>query len=169
VGRPALLMLRSTAIANVAGSLYRQASPALAAAPAPAPAPAPALAPAPAPAPQGGVAAQWDMRLRGHKLYQFSGYSSSYGSGGSNSQKTLLLAANGTYDFRRSSSTSIYVSGASGGAVSQGGTQGRWRIYEQGGKAVLELVPSNGVTETITLTADGSKTLLNGNRWLVGD
>lgn len=161
VARPALLMLRGTAVANVAASLYRQA--------ALAPAPAPMLTAAPSAPPQGGVAGQWDQRLRGHKLYQFSGYTSSYGSGGTNSQKTLLLAANGTYDFRRSSSTSIYVSGASGGSVSQNGAQGRWRIYEQGGKTLLELAPSNGVTETIVLTADGSKTLLNGNRWLVGD
>ena len=160
VARPGLLMLRGTAIANVAASLYR---------PAAAPAPAPQTV-AQAEAPAGGpLASQWEQRLRGHKLYQFSGYSGSYGSGGTNSQKTLLLAANGAYDFRRSSATSIYVSGASGGSVSQGGAQGRWRIYEQGGRAILELVPNQGVKETIVLTTDGSKTLLNGNRWLVGD
>src|SRR5262249_37663142 len=32
------------------------------------------------------LSAQWDQRLRGRKLYQFSSYSSSYGSGGYNSQ-----------------------------------------------------------------------------------
>ena len=63
----------------------------------------------------------------------------------------------------------MYVSGASGGAVSQNGAQGRWRIYEQGGRALLELAPSGGTVETIVLTANGSKTLLNGNRWLVGN
>ena len=48
------------------------------------------------------------------------------------------------------------MSGASGGSVSQGGAQGRWRIYEQGGRAILELAPNQGEKETIVLTTDGS-------------
>lgn len=159
VARPGLLMMRGTAIANVAVSLNRQG----AAVPAPATA-----APAPAPV-TSALAAQWDQKLRGHKLYQFSGYSSSYGSGGMSSEKTILLRADGSYEFHRASSTSIYASGATGGAVSQNGAQGRWRIYEQGDRAILELAPSGGATETIVLTTNGGKTLLNGNRWLVGN
>ena len=150
MARPALLARREATLSLVAASLSRQAGP----------------------ADQGSnsvLASQWDQRLRGRKLYQFSGYSSSYGSGGMNSQKTLLLGANGTYQFHRSGSVSVYVNGASGGSVSQSGAQGSWRIHEQGGRVLLELVPSNGNPETIALTLDGSKTLLNGQRWLVGD
>src|SRR5262245_25682256 len=115
------------------------------------------------------MAAQFDQRLRGHKLYLFHNYNSGYGSGGMNSQKTLLLSANGVYHFNRSSSVSIYTGGASGSSASQGGAQGRWRIYESGGKVLLELAPNAGAAETIELTAKGSQTFLNGTRWLVGD
>ena len=152
IGRPALVARREALLAGVAASLSREA----------------AAAPA-APAPNGTQSAQWDRRLRGKKLYQFSSYSSTYGSGGRNSQKTLLLDTNGTYEFRRSGSVSVNAGGASGSSASQTGDQGRWRIYEQGGKVLLELVSPKSGTETIVLTTDGTKTLLNGQRWLVGD
>lgn len=156
LARPALLARREATIAAVAASFSRQVDVA---------------------APGGqDVAVQdgprltsWAQRLRGKKLYQFSGYSSGYGSGGVVSQKTLVLGDNGTYEYRRSGSVSVYVEGASGGSVSQGGERGRWRIYEQGGKVLLELVSTNGTTENIELTSDGNKTLLNGRRWLVSD
>ena len=167
VARPALMARRQAALATVAVSLSHSA-PANAAVrnSAPAPVPAPAAA---ARGANGPLAAQWDQRLRGRKLYQFSSYSSGYGSGGYNSQKTLLLGVNGIYEFHRAGSVSVYVPGASGGSASQNGGQGRWRIYEQGGKAFLELVSAKNGTETIELTSNGTKTLLNGNRWLVGD
>jgi hypothetical protein len=156
LARPALLARREAAVAAVAASLSRQAD-------------VPASAGQNAGGSNTTATALWEQRLRGRKLYQFSGYSSSYGSGGMNSQKTLLLSTNGTYDFHRSGSVSVYVEGASGGSASQSGDRGRWRIYEQDGKMLLELVSSNGTTENIALTSDGSKTLLNGRRWLVGD
>jgi hypothetical protein len=143
MARPALLARREPTIVAVAASLSRAAG--------------------------AGVAAQWEQRLRGKKLYQFSNYSGSYGSGGMNSQKTLLLGANGAYQFHRSSAVSVYAGGANGSSASQNAAQGRWRIYESGGRVLLELVPSAGAPETIVLTANGAKTLLNGQRWLVGD
>jgi hypothetical protein len=156
LARPELVARREAAISTVAASLSRQVSVA-----------APAVQKAPVQSTT--LTAQWEQRLRGRKLYQFSGYSSSYGSGGMNSQKTLLLGGNGSYEFHRSGSVSVYVDGANGSSASQSGDQGRWRIYEQGGKVLLELVSSKGTTENIALTSDGSKTLLNGQRWLVGD
>ena len=154
IGRPALVGRRETLLAAVASSLTRET---------------PAAAPAASSVPSTPQAAQWDRRLRGKKLYQFSSYSSSPGSGGMSNQKTLLLAADGTYQFRRSGSVSIYVDGANGSSASQAGDQGRWRIYEQAGKVTLELVSPKSGTENIVLTSDGTKTLLNGQRWLVGD
>jgi hypothetical protein len=165
VARPALMARREPALAAIAASLSHPPV-AMAQNSTSVPAPAPTAA---ARGSNGPLAAQWDQRLRGRKLYQFSSYSSSYGSGGYNSQKTLLLGVNGAYEFRRSGSVSVYVDGANGSSASQNGDQGRWRIYEQGGKVYLELVSAKSGTETIALTADGSKTLLNGNRWLVGD
>jgi hypothetical protein len=158
VARPLLLMLRETALTAVAASLSRQAGTA-----------PPPTATTAAGAPNGAVATQWEQRLRGRKLYQFSGYSSTYGSGGMNSQKTLQLGVNGMYEFHRASSVSIDVSGASAGSASRNGAQGHWRIYERDGKVLLELLPSNGTPETIVLSADGTKTMLNGQRWLVGN
>jgi hypothetical protein len=158
IARPDLMARREALIAGVAASLT--SAPAATFAPA---------APAAPTAADGALAGQWDQRLRGRKLHQFSSYSSGYGSGGYSSQKTLLLAANGTYQFHRSGSVSVYVPGATGGSASQGGAQGRWRIYEQAGQATLELVPSAGAPETIMLTNNGGKTLLNGHQWLVGN
>ena len=153
IGRPALLARREPLILTVAASLSRQA-------------PATAAVPTAAAA---TLAAQWDQRLRGKKLYQFSSYSSSPGSGGYNSQKTLLLAATGAYEFRRSGSVSVNVPGASGTSASQSGAAGEWRIYEESGNAILELAANNGSRETIVLTSNAGKTLLNGQRWLVGN
>jgi hypothetical protein len=151
IGRPAVVARREHVVAAVAASLSARVTTAAGA------------------AANTSLAAQWDQRLRGRKLYQFSSYSSSYGSGGYNSQKMLLLSANGTYSFHRSGSTSIYVSGATGTSASESGAQGRWRIYEQAGKAMLELVPTSGTTEQIVLASEAGKTFLNGHRWLVGD
>jgi hypothetical protein len=162
IGRPALVARRETLLATVAATLTREVAAGVSA---PAAAP-PAAAPNIPTTPQAG---QWDRRLRGKKLYQFSSYSSSPGSGGMSNQKTLLLAADGTYQFRRAGSVAIYVDGANGSSASQGADQGRWRIYEQAGKITLELVSAKSGTENIVLTSDGTKTLLNGQRWLVGD
>ncbi|MEO8027797.1 MAG: hypothetical protein ABI823_15040 [Bryobacteraceae bacterium] len=167
VARPEQLATREGALAGVANSLSRpgnagasQSSPS---------ATYGQTSPAPARGASGPLAAQWEQKLRGHKLHQFSSSSSGYGSGGYNSQKTLFLGANGNYAFSKSGSVSVYVDGANGGSSSQGGDQGRWRVYEQGGKVLLELVSPKSGTETIVLTNDGTKTLLNGRRWLVGD
>jgi hypothetical protein len=160
IARPTLLARREAMVYSVATSLNRTSGAARA---------LPQATAATAPAPATELAAQWDQRLRGRKLYQFGNYSSGYGSGGMASQKTLLLAANGSYQFNRSSSTSIYTGGASASSASQNAAQGRWRIHESGGKVILELVSNTGATENIVLTAQGSKTLLNGNRWMVGD
>jgi hypothetical protein len=168
VARPALMERREPALAAIAATLSHPAATATATRPSTPAVPAPTSA-AVAHGSSGPLAAQWDQRLRGRKLYQFSSYSSGYGSGGYNSQKTLLLGVNGIYEFHRAGSVSVYVDGASGGSASQNGDQGRWRIYEQNGKVYLELVSAKSGTETIELTSNGTKTLLNGNRWLVGD
>jgi len=149
IGRPPLVERREAIVAGVAASLSKQIMS--------------------NPAPSNQPSSNWEQRLSGHKLYQFSSYSSSYGSGGYNSQKTLLLRTDGTYEFHRAGSVSVYVPGANGGSASQGGDQGRWRIVEQGSNSVLELMSAKGTTENITLTANGTKTFLNGQRWLVGN
>jgi hypothetical protein len=83
------------------------------------------------------------------------------------SQRTLALGADGSYSFRKSSSVAIYVPGATGTSAGQNGQDGRWRIYEDNGRAMLELVSTTAGREVIVLTSEGSKTFLNGRRWLV--
>jgi hypothetical protein len=109
----------------------------------------------------------WTQRLSDKKLVQFSGYSSGGGSGGYNSEKKLYLAANGTYAFRSSSSVSIYVPGATGSSAGQHADEGRWRIVEERGQPVLELISGKGDSERIVLSANGTQTFLNGRRWYV--
>jgi hypothetical protein len=116
--------------------------------------------------PAGPLAQQWIQKLSGHKLMQFSSYSSG-SSGGYNSQRTLTLSADGSYTFRTASSVSIYVPGANGTSAGRNGANGQWRIYEQNGQAMLELQSTQSGRELIVLTTDGSKTFLNGHRWLL--
>jgi len=112
------------------------------------------------------LAQQWMQRLSGKKLMQFSSYSSG-SSGGYSSQRTLYLATDGSYAFRTSSSVSVYVPGATGGSSGRNGSDGQWRIFEQSGKPMLELQSAQTGKEVIVLSTDGSKTFLNGHRWLV--
>jgi hypothetical protein len=154
-----LLTGRSAAVMAMAASLREAAA---------APAPAPAAISATSLTAGTGLARQWTTRLAGKKLMQFSSYSSG-SSGGMSSQRTLALGTDGSYWFRSSSSVAIYVPGATGTSAGRNGQEGRWRIYEEGGHVILELAPANGDRELITLTMDGTKTLLNGRRWLVGD
>lgn len=144
----------------IAASLTESTAPA-AAAPAAAPATGGALA-----RPTHPLAQQWTARLSGRRLMQFNTYSSGL-SGGMSSQRTLALGADGSYSFHSSSSVSIYTSGATGTSAGQNGQAGRWRIYEENGKAMLELVSPTTGREVIVLTSEGTKTFLNGRRWLV--
>jgi hypothetical protein len=111
---------------------------------------------------------QWDQHLRGKKMVQMSSYNSG-SSGGSNSRRTLALAADGSFTYHSSSSVSIYVDRANGNSSGQKSDAGQWRLYEQAGKVILETKSSNGEVSTGVLTMDGSTTLLNNVRWFVVD
>ena len=113
------------------------------------------------------ITSTWTQRLSDKKLVQFSGYTSSGNSGGSNSQKSLYLAANGTYAFRSASSVSMNVPSASGSSSGQSADEGKWRVTEQSGQAILELASSKGAVERIALSVNGTQTSLNGKRWFV--
>jgi len=145
LGSRELVPQRSAALMTIAASLAETAAPSAA---------------------TGSLAQQWTARLSGKRLMQFSTYSSGL-SGGMSSQRTLALGADGSYSFRKSSSVSIYVPGATGTSAGQNGQDGRWRIYEDNGRAMLELVSPTAGREVIVLTSEGSKTFLNGRRWLV--
>jgi len=156
-GTRELIPLRSVTVLGVASSLQQTVSTPSAA----------SATPATYRLDNGSVLAQqWVQRLSGKKLMQFSSYSSG-SSGGYSSQRTLYLATDGSYAFRTSSSVSIYVPGATGGSSGRNGSDGQWRIFEQAGKPILELQSAQTGKEVIVLSTDGSKTFLNGHRWLV--
>ncbi len=128
---------------------------------------APVAIPTGSPRSNSAIVSRWMQHLTDKKLVQFSGYSSGGGSGGMSSERKLYLAADGSYAFRSSSSVSIYVPGASGGSSGQNADQGRWRVVDQGGEAILELASAKGANERITLSMNGTQTFLNGRRWFV--
>lgn len=80
---------------------------------------------------------------------------------------TLTIEQREKVDACSASSVSVYVSGATGSSAGSGGAAGHWRVYEEAGKALLELSGSDGSREAIQLTAEGTKTFLNGRRWFV--
>ena len=111
VARPLLLMLRETAITAVAASLSRQADAAPRLLPPPLRA-TPAVSAPTARWPRSGSSA-----CEAGSSISSAATPAAYGSGGMNSQKTLLLGVNGVYEFHRASSVSIDVSGASAAFV----------------------------------------------------
>lgn len=155
-GTPQLLAARQSALAEAATSIHLQAGAKAA--------PAPAAAAASAGTP---LVRRWMTRLTDKKLVYMSSYNSGGGGGGYSSEKKLYLAADGSYAFRSSSSVSVYVPGATGGSAGRDAQEGRWRVVEQTGQALLELTASNGTKQMIQLSADGTKTFLNGKRWFV--
>jgi hypothetical protein len=110
--------------------------------------------------------AHWDQRLRGRKLHYFNTYNSSSGGtySGYSQRKTIGLCEDGTFSFNGQFSGSIDVPGASASMNNPTNNAGRWNLVSRGGAVYLQLG-----NETITLTTDGSKTFLNGTRWLVDD
>ncbi|MBL8212382.1 MAG: hypothetical protein JNK87_16825 [Bryobacterales bacterium] len=153
-GTPQLLAARQSALAEAATSIHLQAGAKA----------APAVG---APAAGTPLVRQWMARLTDKKLVYMSSYNSGGGGGGYSSEKKLFLSADGSYAFRAASSVSVYVPGATGGSAGRDAQDGRWRVVEQGGQALLELTASNGTKEMIQLSADGTRTFLNGKRWFV--
>lgn len=124
-------------------------------------------APALRPDENGPVAREWDGRFRGKKLVQLRGYNSGGGAGGYNGRKTLVLGADGTYSYQSAMAISVYTAGSSGTSTSRDNHSGRWRIYEQADRVLLETRNSNGDVIVRVLSYEGGKTFLDGERWFV--
>lgn len=119
------------------------------------------------PAGNGPLAREWDTRFRGKKLVQLRGYNSGGGAGGYNGRKTLILAADGTYSYQSSMAIAVYTDGNSGTSTSRQSHSGNWRVYEQGGRVLLELRSTAGDVTASNLAYEGGKTFLDGERWFV--
>ena len=119
-------------------------------------------------APAGGeLAAAWSNLLTGQMLHYFSSYSSGGGGGGMSSHRVLHLCSNGRFTYTGDSSLTMNVPGASASGGGRGGFHGQWRIESPTpDSAVLVLIGDDRRELRWPVQYDGSKTFLNGRRWL---
>jgi len=113
----------------------------------------------------------WEKKLRGRPLHQFSRYSSTGGGSyaGYSEHNVLNLCADGTFAYQGDFSGAISVPGANASMANRGPKTGTWKLVPQLSQAALELTTADGAKNLIALSADGTKTLLNGKQWLVDD
>jgi hypothetical protein len=124
--------------------------------------PSPPVASDPGPAGQ-----SWSNLLTGQALHYFSSYNSGGGGGGMSSQRVLHLCTGGRFAYTGDSSLTMNVPGASAAGGGREGFRGQWRIESPTQHtAVLVLTGDNGRELRWNAKYDGSKTFLNGQRWL---
>ncbi|MCC6365030.1 MAG: hypothetical protein IT165_16055 [Bryobacterales bacterium] len=109
----------------------------------------------------------WTTRLKGKKLHYFSRYSSAGSSGGYAEHKQMSLCADGSFHSQGDFSGSIDVPGASASMGRNSGNAGKWKLAPNLDQVMLVLLFANGAEGRITLTDQGGKTFLNGQRWLL--
>ena len=109
----------------------------------------------------------WASVLTDQALNYFSSYNSGGGGGGMASHRVLHLCSDGRFTFAGDSSVTMNVPGASGSSGGRSGFRGRWSVESPTDTtAVLVLVGDDGRELRWPLRWDGSKTFLNGQRWL---
>lgn len=123
-----------------------------------------ALAPA---APEATDAAAWTARLRGQKLTYLESYAST-GGGGYRLRRELWLCTDGRYAFSGRSSPSADVPGVSAHGRGSSAENGRWRVIETGGSALLRLEADDGSVRQHRLRRESGRLLLDGQRWFRG-
>ena len=129
--------------------------------------PASVGAPAQSPTAANSLPQPWASVLTGQALNYFSSYNSGGGGGGMASHRVLHLCSDGRFTFAGDSSVTMNVPGASGSSGGRSGFRGRWSIESPTDTtAVLVLVGDDGREVRWPLRWDGSKTFLNGQRWL---
>lgn len=128
--------------------------------------PAPATAQPAAPA-GGDLEQQWSKLLAGQMLHYFSTYNSGAGGGGMASHRVLHLCSDGRFISAGDSSMTMNVPGANASGGGRSGSRGQWRIESPTDTtAVLVLTADGGSPMRRQLRYDGSKTFMNGQRWM---
>jgi hypothetical protein len=129
---------------------------------------APASAAAPRDSPAAGNQAQtWSNLLAGQMLHYFSTYNSGGGGGGMAAKRVLHLCSDGRFAYSGDSAVTMNVPGATGSAGGRSGFRGQWRIESPTqDSAMLVLSGDDGRQIRWRVQYDGSKTFVNGQRWL---
>lgn len=109
----------------------------------------------------------WQEQLRHCRLTRMESYNSGYGNGGYNTTETIHLCREGYFGYYRSSNVSMDTGGAFGSSSGQGSGRGTWTVIADAttGQPVLQLSFDTGEIKTYTITWDGDKTFLNGERY----
>ncbi len=112
------------------------------------------------------IANEWKTALKDTKLTYLSSYNSGGGSGGMSAREEIHLCAAGYFKYSSDSSVSMNVDGASGSSSGKNDGAGKWEITGDGsGGVALKLTFENGEVKTYRLSAEGTKTFLNGKRY----
>ena len=121
----------------------------------------------PVPAAKPGQLEQaWMDLLAGHMLRYFSSYNSGGASGGMSSSRVLHLCRDGRFAYSSSSLVTMNVPGASASGGDRDGARGRWQLESPTRDRVVLLLLDDGGPQTRGQGRyDGSKTLVNGQRW----
>ena len=126
-----------------------------------------AVATQPSSATASGLPQPWANVLSDQALNYFSSYNSGGGGGGMASHRVLHLCSDGRFTFAGDSLVTMNVPGASGSSGGRSGFHGRWSVESPtDSTAVLVLLGDDGREVRWPLRWDGSKTFLNGQRWL---
>ncbi len=115
-------------------------------------------------------AAMWKQKLAGMrvKYFKHGGSSDAGGAYSWSDERDIDLCSDGAFQSSGGFQGSLGTANAS--AIMNPGsrtTAGQWSIVGQAGQPALQLRHSTGSVETYVLSADGTKTLLNGVRWYV--
>ncbi len=106
---------------------------------------------------------EWSQGLAGRKLTRLDSYSSG-NAGGYSFEEELTLCSSGEYLYRRNSSVSVDVGGASGSSGGASGETGRWRVVTQGQVAGLELRAQNGQVTLVRLDFQDNLVHIDGGK-----
>jgi hypothetical protein len=114
-----------------------------------------------------GPGQDWATLLGGQALHYFSSYNSGGGAGGTAAHRILHLCANGRFAYGGDSLVTMNVPGASGSSGGRDSFEGRWSLESPTRTtAVLVLDVDGGRQLRWEVRYDGTKTFLNGRRWL---
>jgi len=113
------------------------------------------------------VLREWRQHISGKRLTYMESYDSGGGSGGYSQTWEADICSDGTFFYRRESSVSVNVPGATGYSGGNNVTRGTWQLVEQGGQVALQYQMEGSAPEQGLLEHQNGTTYLGGQRVFV--